>query len=253
VDKPIVDIALIPARQGSVRLPGKNIKVLNGIPIIAYSIHSAITSGLFSEVIVSTDSPEIAQIAIDWGAYVPILRPPEYSHSDSTDLEWLMHAVEQMISFPKEQIDCLALLRPTNPLRTKATIKKAMEKFKQNPWADSLRAMEITQVHPGKMWRVNPVMEATPYIDQSNEVIPTHNRPTQSLEQLWIQNASLEIIRLSSLLASKSISGKKVLAYEMPDFEGLDLNTHLDWKLLEALIRENPDLIPKLTQPKTRN
>ena len=252
MDKRLVDIALIPARQGSVRLPGKNVKVLNGIPLIAYSIQSALTSGVFSEVIVSTDSPEIAQIAMEWGAGVPALRPPEYSGSTSTDLEWLMHAVEHLITFPKEQIDCIAILRPTNPLRTESTIKKAMEKFKQNPWADSLRAMEITHVHPGKMWRVNNVMEATPYIDQSNEVIPTHNRPTQSLEQLWIQNASLEITRLGSLLISKSISGNKVLAYEMPEFEGLDLNTHLDWKLLEAIIRDNPELIPNLTQPKER-
>jgi CMP-N,N'-diacetyllegionaminic acid synthase len=248
-----VDIALIPARQGSIRLPGKNVKILNGIPLIAYSIHSAISSGAFSEVIVSTDSPEIAQIAMDWGADVPALRPPEYSSSTSTDLEWLMHAAEQLISFPKEQIDCIAILRPTNPLRKSSTIKEAIEVFKRNPWADSLRAMEITQIHPGKMWRVSSDMEATPYIDQSNEVIPTHNRPTQSLEQLWIQNASLEITRLSSLITSKSISGRKVLAYEMPEFEGLDLNTHLDWKLLEALIRETPELIPNLTPPKKRN
>jgi CMP-N,N'-diacetyllegionaminic acid synthase len=253
MDKHLVDVAFIPARYGSVRVPGKNIKVLNGIPLIAYSIHSAINSGLFSEVIVSTDSPEIAQIAIDWGARVPALRPSEYSGSHSTDLEWLTHAVEQLISCPKEQIDCIAILRPTNPLRTKSTIKDAMEKFKKNIWADSLRAMEITQIHPGKMWRVNSAMEASPYLDQSEEVVPTHNRPTQSLEQLWIQNASLEITRLSSLLAFNSISGKKVLAYEMPEFEGLDLNTHLDWKLLEALIRENPELIPHLTQPARSN
>ena len=252
MDKRLVDVAFIPARNGSIRLPGKNIKVLNGVPLIAYSIHSAINSGQFSEVIVSTDSTEIAQIAMDWGARVPALRPPEYSGSHSTDLEWLMHAVEQLISFPKELIDCIAILRPTNPLRTKSTIKEAMEKFKQNPWADSLRAMEITQIHPGKMWRVNSAKEATPYLDQTNEVIPTHNRPTQSLERLWIQNASLEIIRLNSFLASKSISGKKVLAYEMPEFEGLDLNTHLDWMLLEALVRENPALIPHLTQPKRK-
>ena len=244
------DIAFIPARQGSVRLPGKNIKLLNGIPLIAYSIRNAIDSGLFKEVIVSTDSLEIAKISRDWGANVPILRPAELSSSTSTDIEWIMHAIENLITFPQIQIECIAILRPTNPLRTANTLKNAMQRFKRNTWADSLRAMEITQIHPGKMWRVDGVMEATPYLDQSNELVPTHNRPTQSLEQLWMQNASLEITRLSSVLTSRSISGKRVMAYEMPEFEGFDLNTHLDWKLLEALIAEKPEIIPNLTQPK---
>lgn len=247
------DVALIPARQGSVRLPGKNIKLLNGIPLIAYTIHSAMISGLFKEVIVSTDSQQIAQISRAWGASVPILRPVELSTSISTDLEWLMHAVENLIAFPPEQLECIAILRPTNPLRTVSTIQDAMEIFKMSPWADSLRAMEITHVHPGKMWRINKHMEANPYLDQSHELIPTHDRPTQSLEELWVQNAALEITRLSSVLDSKSISGKKVMAYEMPKFEGLDLNTHFDWLLLEALIREKPDLIPDLNRPRANN
>lgn len=242
------DVAFIPARQGSVRLPGKNIKLLNGIPLIAYSIRSAMDSGLFKEIIVSTDSQEIAQISRHWGASVIALRPKEFSSSTSTDIEWLLHAVEHLTVFPQAQIECIAILRPTNPLRTAKTLSNAMHSFKQNTWADSLRAMEITQVHPGKMWRVNGVMEATPYLNQTNELVPTHNRPTQSLEQLWIQNASLEITRLSSVLASKSISGKKVMGYQMPDFEGFDLNTPLDWMLLEALIREKPELIPDLSQ-----
>lgn len=245
----LVDIAFIPARQGSVRLPGKNIKNLNGIPLIAYSIHSAVASGLFSEVIVSTDSDEIAQIAKSWGASIPALRPPEYAKSSSTDLEWVMHALEHLVSCPIDQIDSIAILRPTNPLRTPSTLRSAMQTFKESPWADSLRAMEITQIHPGKMWRVSKQMEATPYLDQSGELIPTHNRPTQSLEELWIQNASLEIARLKSVLESNSISGRKVLGFKMPEFEGIDLNTELDWKLLEALVRDRPELLPKPENP----
>jgi CMP-N,N'-diacetyllegionaminic acid synthase len=244
------DVALIPAREGSVRIPGKNTKSLNGIPLIAYSIRSAIDSCLFGEVIVSTDSPEIAKISRDWGASVPSLRPTEYAGSTSSDIEWVMHAFKELISIPQGELGCIAILRPTNPLRSVDTLRSAMKKFKQSTWADSLRAMEVTQVHPGKMWRVNSDMEATPYLDQSTETIPTHNRPTQSLERLWVQNASLEIAQSSSVLTTKSISGKKVLAYEMPGFEGFDLNTPLDWKLLETLIREKPDMIPKMTHSK---
>lgn len=241
-----VDIALIPARQGSERLPLKNIKKLNGAPLIAYSIQSALKSEKFNEVIVSTDSPEIATIALEWGARVPSLRPTQFSGSLSPDIEWVRHAIDNLIETPKEKIGCVAILRPTSPLRTSSTIKCAMEEFKRNTWADSLRAMEVTFIHPGKMWRVNKEMEAIPYLDQSNEVIPTHSRPTQSLEQLWVQNASLEITRLSSLIHSNSISGGRVMGFEMPELEGFDVNTPMDWQLLEFLAREHPQMIPNL-------
>ena len=243
------DIALIPARQGSVRLPLKNIKLLNGIPLIAYTIQGAIKSKVFNEVIVSTDSPEIAKIAQDWGARVPSLRPSQYAGSSSPDLEWVMHAIEHLVESSMDEIDCVAILRPSSPLRSPGTIKNAMRSFKENSWADSLRAMEITHIHPGKMWRVNGEMEARPYLDQSNQSTPTHNLPTQSLEELWVQNASLEITRLTSLIHSKSISGKRVMGFQMPGFEGFDVNSPLDWKLLEVLAREQPELIPVLERP----
>lgn len=241
-----VDIALIPARQGSERLPMKNVKSLNGVPLIAYSIQSALKSGKFDEVIVSTDSPEIATIAQDWGASVPSLRPTQFAGSLSPDIEWVRHAIDNLVITPKEEIECVAILRPTSPLRTPNTIKVAMEEFKRNTWADSLRAMEVTFIHPGKMWRVEEEMEAIPYLDQSSEVIPTHSRPTQSLEKLWIQNASLEITRLSSLIHSNSISGGRVMAFEMPELEGFDINTRMDWQLLEFLAREHPEMIPNM-------
>ena len=124
-------IALIPARSGSKRLPGKNIKLLRGIPLIAYTIQSALDSNLFSEVIVSTDSREISDIAIKWGASVPALRPIEYAGDESPDIEWVLHSVNNMISTPKSLIDCIAILRPTSPLRSADTIVKAFELFQE--------------------------------------------------------------------------------------------------------------------------
>ncbi len=250
---PKFDIALIPARVGSMRLPGKNIKNLNGVPLIAYSIRSALDSSIFEEVIVSTDSSEIAEIAQDWGAKVPDLRPKEIASSESTDLEWITHAVENLISIPRTFLGCLAIIRPTNPLRTASTIKRAMEAFKNNGWADSLRAMDVTYSHPGKMWRVDERMKATPYLDQNSQEIPTHNRPTQSLERLWLQNAALEIIKSDSLFETGSISGDKVMAFQMPDYEGFDLNTPMDWKLLEVLVNDQPDLLPNFKKKTTSN
>lgn len=238
-----MNIALIPARSGSKRLPGKNIKLLKGKPLIYYTIKVALETKLFSEVIVSTDSEEIADIAKIFGANVPMLRPSELATDSSTDIEWVIHAINFMVKIPHGEINSVSILRPTNPLRTSATIIKALKILESDSWADSIRAMEITNKHPGKMWVLNEEKKAYPYLDQTDEIIPTHNKPTQLLQTLWIQNASLEIIKFKSLMSTKSISGKNVLGFEMPRLEGFDINTEEDFEFLQFLISTNPYLL----------
>jgi CMP-N-acetylneuraminic acid synthetase len=106
--------------------------------------------------------------------------------------------------------------------------------------------MEITNKHPGKMWRLGENNQALPFLNQDSEIVPTHDQPTQSLEKLWIQNASLELVRLSALLKTKTISGKKILGFDMPNLQGYDVNTQLDWDFLEYLISINPGLLEKI-------
>jgi CMP-N,N'-diacetyllegionaminic acid synthase len=236
-------IALIPARGGSKRLPGKNIKLLNGVPLIAYTIASAHESNKFAEVIVSTDRIEVAEIAMQWGAKVPNLRPDKYSTDESSDIEWVLHSIDHMIRTPKEELGFISILRPTSPLRSSTSISNGIDLLTKNVWADSIRAMEPTNKHPGKMWSVSDKGRATPYLNQETNQIPTHNMPTQSLPIVWVQNASLEVVRYSSLIETKSISGKNVLAIQLPDFEGYDLNTQEDWDYLEFLVSKKPELL----------
>lgn len=238
-----MNIALIPARSGSKRLPNKNVKLLNGRPLLSYSINSAIESGLFAEVIVSTDSEEIARVAKNYGASVPLLRPSEYAEDLSCDIDWVKHALECLVQNSLEKVEYIAILRPTSPLRSKQTIAKALELLRENSWADSLRAMQLTDKHPGKMWALDDDNRATPFLDQSQENPPTHDRPTQSLQKLWIQNASLEIARLKAILETNSISGRSVLGFEMPGLEGFDINSPQDFEFLEYLISKNKKLI----------
>jgi CMP-N-acetylneuraminic acid synthetase len=103
--------------------------------------------------------------------------------------------------------------------------------------------MEITDKHPGKMWVLDRENRANPYLDQSNETIPTHNKPTQTLETLWVQNASLEIIKFKSLILTNSISGNNVLGFEMPGIEGFDINTQRDFEFLEFIVSNRPQLL----------
>lgn len=235
------NIALIPARGGSKRLPNKNKLLFRGLPLVAHSILVALESACFMEVLVSTDDEGIAEISRSYGAKVPGLRPGELATDTSTDLEWILYAVKNQISFPLTSVEFLTILRPTSPLRTSNTIRRAAEALKDAIWADSLRAMELTDKHPGKMWSITETGEAFPIWDQSRELIPTHNRPTQSLPKIWVQNASLEIVRLQALMRSNSISGRRVLGFEMPGLEGFDINSENDWKYLEFLTSEGHD------------
>ena len=239
----MANIALIPARSGSKRLPSKNIRKLKGLPLIHYSIQSAISSGVFSEIIVSTDSEEIGLIARHCGAEVPLLRPAEISLDNSPDIEWVLHAMNHMIKTPSDEIESITILRPTSPLRTGKTISAALNYFHSVGLADSLRAMERTFKHPGKMWLVDEAMLAKPFVQQQKGIIPTHDSPTQALQKLWIQNASLEIMKRDTVLLKKSISGDVILGYEMPGYEGYDVNSLLDFEFLEYLVSKYPELL----------
>jgi CMP-N,N'-diacetyllegionaminic acid synthase len=121
-------VAFIPARHGSKRVPGKNIRRLNGHPMLAYSIAPAIESGLFESVIVSTDSEEIAAVARHYGAEVPFLRPPAFAGDLSPDIEWLEHALTELRRQGRTW-DCFSLLRPTSPFRRANTIQRAWARF----------------------------------------------------------------------------------------------------------------------------
>src|SRR5688572_21054602 len=121
-------VALIPARQGSKRVPGKNVRALGGHPMLAYTIAPAIESGVFDRVIVSTDSDEIAAIARHYGAEVPFLRPAAFAGDTSPDIEWLEHLLTELRRQGRSW-DAFSILRPTSPFRSAAMIRRAFERF----------------------------------------------------------------------------------------------------------------------------
>ena len=231
-------VALIPARGGSKRIPGKNIKPLAGHPLLAYSITSALESGVVDRVLCSTDSPDIADIARSYGAEVPGLRPDDLASDGAHDISFVRHAWNEWC---EEDVEFLVLLRPPNPLRRGTSIARALKQLRENTWADSVRALRPVSEHPGKMWRVDVSGEATTYLDQGG----SYNGPTQDLEKLYVQSSALEIVRTSAVVAHDSISGDRVMALELPGFEGLDLNSELDWMVVERLVESQPELLPR--------
>src|SRR5436190_2086881 len=117
-------VAFVPARAGSERVPGKNIRRLAGHPLLAYAISTALRARP-DRVVCSTDSEEIAEIARWYGADVPFLRPAEYATSTSPDIEWLA----QMLGELPERYELFALLRPTSPFRGPATVRSALDQL----------------------------------------------------------------------------------------------------------------------------
>src|SRR4051794_30209750 len=129
-------VGLIPARHGSKRVPGKNVRLLNGHPAIAYTITPALESGVFESVIVSTDSEEIAEVARHYGAEVPFLRPAAFASDTSPDIEWLDYTLRTLTEHGRRW-DAFSLLRPTSPFRTAATIRRAWALFVAQQGVDS--------------------------------------------------------------------------------------------------------------------
>ena len=218
-------VAFIPARGGSERIPGKNIRKLNGHPLLAYAIAGAKRAGMFDGIYVSTEDKEIARIAGQYGADT-IRRPGLFSRSDSRDLHWIQHALGWL--WPKDP-DSFYILRPTNPFRTSATIKRARKQWGRSN-AHSLRAMSRVKEHPNKMWKKGEVfMYPCEY--------PDYDLPTQMLpKNIYIQDGCIQIHRPSICRIRNDHTGAAVEGFFTEGYEGLDLNTEEDWILAEALL-----------------
>jgi len=242
-------VALIPARQGSKRVPGKNVRVLSGHPMLAYTIRLAIESGVFESVIVSTDSDEIADIARHYGAEVPFLRPSPFASDTSPDIEWLEYTLEELARQGRTW-DAFSLLRPTSPFRSAETIRRAWTRFISQEGIDSLRAVEKCAQHPGKMWvlRGDRMLPLLPFGDP-----PWHSTPYQALPPVYIQNASLEIAWTRVVFERRTIAGDVIVPFLTEGYEGFDINDAYDWIVAERLLADGAVNLPPVTTSAYQN
>lgn len=239
-------VALIPARSGSKRVPDKNIRLLAGHPLIAYSIAAAIESKVYSDVIVSTDSEQYASIARHYGAEVPFLRPPELAGDVSPDIEWVQYTLNQLDK-RNRSYNCFSILRPTSPFRLPETIQRAWQGFRAEEGVDSLRAVEKCQQHPGKMWVVRGG-RMLPLLPFGPAEQPWHSSQYPALPEIYIQNASLEIAWTRVVTELNTIAGNTILPFFTEDYEGFDVNSGYDWSLAEELVRSRKAQLPPINQ-----
>lgn len=244
-------IALIPARAGSKRLRDKNIQPLGGHPLIAYTITAALQSQVFAGVIVSTDSERYAEIARYYSAEVPFLRPFELAGELSPDIEWVEYTLKRLRD--EERIyDCFSILRPTSPFRQAETIKRAWREFIAEEGVDSLRAVEKCSQHPGKMWVVRG-KRMMPLLPMGSSSQPWHSSAYQSLPEVYVQNASLEIAWTRVVFEGRTIAGTVVMPFFTEDYEGFDVNNPIDWRIAQELVSSGNVTLPAVTQTPYRN
>lgn len=252
-------VALIPARAGSQRIPGKNMKRLGGHPLIAYTIAVAQDSGLFSRIIVCTDDKDVACYATDAGVAVRWREPVS---SDQPDIVWVKEALSDG---PPPWHFCI--LRPTSPFRSVKMLHRAKKRFDADCLnADSLRAVEPVTQHPGKMWtwlgqgyQILPLLDRyltlytlnTPDsninpIKHEGPRVPWHSSPTQSLPVHYVQNASLEMGWTRNVEVHGTIHGRSVMPFFTAGYEGFDLNEPRDWREAEYLIAAGAAVLPEI-------
>lgn len=229
-------LAIIPARGGSKSIPGKNIKLLNGIPLIGYSIAAGLNAKLVSRVIVSTDDTEIADVARDFGAEVPFMRPAKYALDETTDLPVFQHALKWLGKQEGYYPDMVVHLRPTSPFRPPELVDKAVDILIKDEAADSVRAVVPSGQNPYKMWRLVEDGQMTPLLKILGTKEP-FNMPRQKLPQTYWQTGHIDVIRSKTILKG-SMTGRRILPFILDGRFAIDIDTPADWIRAELLIKE---------------
>jgi len=227
-------LGFIPARGGSKRIPKKNIELLNGNPLIAYTIEAAKKSKCINRIVVSTDSEEIALVAKQYGAEVPFLRPKDISKAHSTEMEFFEHALDWLAENENYEPDLIVLLYPTSPFRKPESIDKAIEKMLAYPEADSLRSVRLCSEHPYKMWIIDGGY-LRPFVETQDANVRTLSYCL--LPAVYIQNASIYITRPSTIRNKKSPIGDVIIPFIMDEIQSIDINSPLDLQFAEMIAK----------------
>lgn len=222
-------LGLIPARGGSKGIPRKNLKQLNGAPLICHSISSGLKSSLLHTVAVSTDSEEIARISRESGAEVPFIRPTALASDSSPTIDTVVHALEYYAS-KGQSFDAICLLQPTAPLRNTGETNDAIRKF-IDTGADSLVSVRQIPHNYNPHWAF--VEEGSEYLKIATgetTIIPRR----QDLPTTYFRDGSIYITKSQVITEQRSLYGKTIAYYENIITPDINIDTPEDWQRAEA-------------------
>ena len=221
-------VGIIPARGGSKGIPKKNICLLAGKPLLSYTIEAALNSNTLSKVLVSTDSEEIAKVALSFGAEV-VYRPDELASDETRVLPVLLHAVKQIDVVP----DKVVTLQPTSPLRLSRHIDEAVGLLSVE-W-DAVVSISEVQLSPYKMYRLEGD-KLLPFVSDSNQGIPR-----QQLPKVYRDSGAIYVTWHNVLAERKTIRGNNIRSYYIDPKYAIDIDNLIDLKLAEVLLKEKED------------
>jgi CMP-N-acetylneuraminic acid synthetase len=238
--KPTV-LGVVTARAGSKGIPGKNTRRLAGKPLIAYTIESALASGVFDRLILSTDDEEAARIARGLGCEVPFMRPAALCADDTPHLPVMQHAVAWMRDEQRYEADWVMILMPTSPLRQPKHIAESVA-LAVASGADSVVSVDEMPAH------YHPMRALT--IDRDGWArllvgdLPVKRRPVrrQDMPKAWVFNGAIYLFRPSLLFdpVEPGLYGDRVAAYVMPPPYGANIDDPDDWANVERLLGRLP-------------
>lgn len=231
-------VAVIPARAGSKSLPGKNIKKLRGKPLISYTIEAALRSKFIDRTIVSTDGKKIAEISKRCGAEVPFLRPAYLATDTAHTPPAIEHAVNYLEKNEDYKADIVVILQPTTPLRRTEHIDLGIKKFLK---AGTDTLVGVKEAFP-PWWLFKPQKgKVVPFIEYKKG-INAYNLERQQLPKIYQVNGALYVTKRNYLKRANSFINPRSCAYLLMNEESsLDVDTPLDFKIAEAVLKTRKD------------
>lgn len=223
-------IAVIPARSGSKGLADKNIKALDGQPLIAYSLKAAFESNLFDCVHVSTDSKQYAEIALAYGADVPFLRKEALSTDQASTWDVIQDVLDEYSKLHKE-FDMITILQPTSPLRTAEDIRKAYQLFVER---DADTVISVCEMEHSPLWShtLPEDLCMDEFLNQRT------NQARQQLPVYYRLNGAIYMLKTEVLSRLERLYGNKSYAYIMDTAHSIDIDTQLDFDMAEFIMRK---------------
>jgi CMP-N,N'-diacetyllegionaminic acid synthase len=226
-------LATICARGGSKGVPNKNIRLLNGKPLIAYTIECAKKYTKFDRIIVSTDSPKIAEVAKQYGADVPFLRPKELATDTSPKIPVLQHAVRYLEKEENDRYDLIVDLDPTSPLRTVEDIENCVNKMiEKNPNV----VFSVTPAHKNPYFNMVEEKDGKVYLCKKLDEPITRR---QDAPKVYAMNASIYVYKKDFLLNTDSVFSNNTMAVVMPEERSIDIDRPIDFEFVEFLMKRN--------------
>jgi CMP-N,N'-diacetyllegionaminic acid synthase len=227
-------LGLIPARGGSKGIPGKNIKLLAGKPLLVYTAEAALAAKGLTKIVLSTDDPVIAEVGRKAGLEVPFLRPVELGRDDTPTLPVVQHAI-RWFDKQGEHFDAVCLLQPTNPFRRPATITACIELLEKSG-ADSVVTILPVPDEYNPHW-VYFMDEEDCLRLSTGESEPMPRR--QALPPAFHREGSVYVARTNVVLEQNSLYGKCMMGYRADAAESVNLDSSADWERAEALLKGN--------------